>query len=125
MRPESLKKSEGFSPDGVIVRKGHRMSSSPTPDFPSQLLSAWRVAPRRNPGFRAAVWARLEAGADALPWWRYARQHALVVGGAMALAVVLGGVTGHGWARARVESDRAQLAAAYVGSLDARAMTGR
>lgn len=71
------------------------------------------------------MWARVEASAALLPWWVYARRHALAVGGALALAVVVGGVTGHGWARARAEADRAQLAAAYVGGLDARAMTSR
>jgi hypothetical protein len=81
------------------------------------------VAAPRNPQFRTAVWARLESRAAALPWAVYVRRHAAAVGGALVLAVAVGAVTGHEWARAQVAAESARLAAAYVGSLDARVMS--
>jgi hypothetical protein len=96
-----------------------------TSDSLSTLLSAWRVQVRRQPDFRSAVWARIAAGADAVPWGDFVRRHAAVVGGALALAIVVGAFSGHGQARRRVAAESAQLAAAYVEGLDARMTPGR
>lgn len=101
------------------------MESAPSSDPLLRTLAAWRVAPTRNPQFRAAVWARLERGSAAPPWVVFARQHVVAVGGALVLAVTLGAVTGHGRARSRVAADSERLAAAYVQGLDARAMPPR
>jgi hypothetical protein len=99
------------------------MNPSEPSDSLARTLAAWRVAPPRDPHFRPAVRARLDAAADALSWGDYARRHAGAVTGALALAIVAGAFSGHERARARTEADSARLAAAYVQSLDARAMT--
>jgi hypothetical protein len=97
--------------------------TAPDPkDSLGSTLAAWRVEPPRDPQFRRAVWARLEAARGAPTWSSYVRGHATLVAGAFAFAVVLGAVTGRGQARARVEAESRQLAASYVESLDARSM---
>ncbi len=98
------------------------MDPSRPNDSLSSTLASWRVTVPRDPQFRAAVWQRLESGGRALPWAVYVRRHAATVGGALALALVAGALTGHERARARVEADSARLAAAYVEGLDARLM---
>lgn len=98
------------------------MHSPESNDSLSRTLQDWRVAPARDPQFRPKVWARIAGGSAALPWSHYARQHAAAVGGALALALVVGAVTGLESARSRAAADRAQLAAAYVQAYDARAM---
>lgn len=97
------------------------MNSSPPPAF-SRLLQAWRVSPPHNPDFRAAVWRRLEVSRQPLSWPRYVRAHGAMVGAALAVAIVVGAVTGREQARARVAAERAELAASYVKALDARSM---
>lgn len=91
-------------------------------DSLSRTLADWRVSPPRSPQFRAQVWERIAAAKHSLPWSRYVRVHAAAVGGVLALAVVLGVVSGQGQARARATADRAQLAAQYVQTYDARSM---
>jgi len=98
------------------------MGSTPTPDSLSRTLASWRLAAPRDPQFRAAVWQRIGESAAAQPWAVYARRHAIAVSGALTLAVAVGAVGGHGWARAQVAAESARLAAAYVQGLDARAM---
>lgn len=89
------------------------------------VLASWRLQVRRDPDFRAAVRARIAAGPEALPWVGFVRQHAAWVGGALAVAVVAGALSGHGRARSEVAAERARLAAAYVDGLDARMSPGR
>ena len=101
------------------------MNTPDTPDSLSRTLASWRVEARRNPQFRAAVQARLGGEAAGLPWAAFARQHVVAVGGALALAVTVGAVTGHERARLQVAADSARLAAAYVQGLDARVMPMR
>lgn len=91
-------------------------------DSLARTLADWRVAPPRNPQFRRAVWARLEGARSAPTWGSYVRGHATLVAGALALAVVLGAVTGREQARSRVAAESRQLAASYVEGLDARNM---
>lgn len=98
------------------------MDPSHTPDPLSRTLTAWRVTPPRDSQFRTDVLARLQAGAAPPSWQRFARQHAGVVGGALALAVVAGGMLGRETARSRAAAESAQLATAYVQGLDARSM---
>lgn len=105
--------------------KAAPMDSSQPPDSLSRTLAAWRVAAPRNPQFRTAVWSRLGAGAAALPWAAFVRQHVVAVGGALVLAVAVGAVSGHERARTQVAADSARLAAAYVQGLDARVMPMR
>jgi hypothetical protein len=87
----------------------------------SQALNAWRVEPRRDPGFRAAVRARL-AAPGGVGWMDYLRLHAAPVAAACGLALVAGGWIGHKQAAARTAADREQLAEGYVRALDARTM---
>ncbi|MSU48119.1 MAG: hypothetical protein EXS37_03355 [Opitutus sp.] len=98
------------------------MAPSEPPDSLSRTLASWQVEPTRQPQFRAEVWARIHAAAVPPPWQVFARQHAGLVGGALALAVVAGGLLGHERARARAAAESAQLANAYVQRLDARSM---
>ena len=98
------------------------MNSTRSPDPLARTLASWRVVAPRHPHFRTAVWARLGAEAAAQPWAAYARRHAAALGGALALALVAGAVTGRELARARVAAESAQLAAVYVQGLDARSM---
>ncbi len=99
------------------------MDAPPTPDSVSRTLAAWRVVPSRSPEFRAQVWQRIGGRGDAVPWREYARRHAPSVLGAVALAMVAGGVLGHERARAHAADENARMASAYVRALDARAMS--
>lgn len=99
------------------------MKSTETNDSLTRTLAEWRVTPRREPQFRAAVWARIEAARGTMTWPGYARAHAAVLAGALAVAVVAGGWVGTGRAQARVAADRTEIVNAYVQSLDARLMT--
>ena len=88
----------------------------------SRALADWRVAPRRNPQFRTAVWARIEAARRAPSWTGYARAHGALVASALVVAVVLGAWTGRVQARERDAAARAAVVADYVHGLDARWM---
>lgn len=101
------------------------MDSSQPPDPLSRTLATWQVAPPRQPEFRAAVWARIQAGTGAQPWAVYARRHVTAVSGALALAVAAGALGGQSWARSRVAAESARLAASYVDGLDARQLPPR
>ncbi len=94
-------------------------------DSLSRALGAWRVAPPRDPGFRSHVHERLQRAAAPATWTTFARAHATLVAGALALAIVVGALTGREQARTRVAADSAQIASAYVHALDARAMAMR
>ena len=85
-------------------------------------LASWRIVPRRDPQFRALVAARLGRARRSLAWPAFARAHALLVAGTLALAVLIGAVTGREQARTHVAAESGQLATAYVQALDARNM---
>lgn len=88
----------------------------------SQILAQWRLTPRRNPQFRAEVWARLEARRHDVSWFAYARSRVPLVAGVLTLALVAGALTGRERVNVRLAADRAALADAYVQSHDARTM---
>jgi hypothetical protein len=92
------------------------------PDPLSRALATWRVAPRRNPRFRAEVWARIETVRRVPTWSGYLRAHGALVAGALAVAVVTGAWRGREEARERNATARAELVAEYVHGLDARWM---
>jgi hypothetical protein len=99
---------------------------SPEPaDSLSPKLQAWRVAPQRNPQFRAEVWQRIatRGRSNALPWTGYVRSHAGTVAGAVAIASLLGALAGRDQARTRVAAESTRMASAYVQALDPRNMT--
>ena len=99
------------------------MNSPPSePDRLPRVLADWRVAPARNPQFRAAVRARIETARGAPTWSDYVRAHGALVAGALAVAVVVGAWRGREQARERDAMARATLVAEYVHGLDARWM---
>ena len=91
-------------------------------EFLSRTLAGWRLVPRRSPDFRAGVWARIEASRGVPSWGVYARTHAGLVAGILAVALLAGALTGRGKARTRVALEREGLANSYVESMDARLM---
>lgn len=95
------------------------MTPSPSPDPLAPALASWRVDPPADPGFRAAVWRRIEAAAPAT-WAGYLRRHAVAWSVAAALAVAAAGWTGHRAAQARLAAERERMVAAYLGDLDPR-----
>jgi hypothetical protein len=97
-------------------------SSSPDPLPCDATLASWRVDPPRNPSFRSDVWARIEADRRPTTWGRFVRAHPAAVAAMLAVGLALGAWSGRTEARDRLESDRSQLAASYVHSLDARWM---
>lgn len=98
------------------------MSSRSPQDFLSRELGAWRLTPSRNPQFRTAVWAKIEAAARPSAWAQFARAHAALVSALLVGALALGALTGR--VEAQHKSDRYNdlIAASYVHSLDARWM---
>jgi hypothetical protein len=98
------------------------MNTNPEDDVRNEDLAAWRVAPPRNPSFRAAVWGRIRAAGENRSWGGYVRSHAALVTAALALALAAGALAGRESARVRAERDRNALAAAYVHALDGRWM---
>ena len=99
----------------------HTTMNSPR-DSLDELLAAWRVQPRRDPQFRARVWAKVQAARSPASWPGYVRGHAVAIGGALALALMFGAMGGRSQARARAAAESERLASAYVEALDARNM---
>jgi hypothetical protein len=89
------------------------------------VLGDWRVAPARDPQFRANVWSRIEGEATAQSWPEFVRRHAFWVAGTLALAAAVGALAGSGRARSKTEADRMALATGYVHALDPRWMLSR
>lgn len=92
------------------------------PDSLSRTLAAWRIAPSRDPQFRAAVWARIDAVRDQR-WVTYVRRHTAACFAALAFAVVAGGWLGQWQAHRQAAQDREALTVAYLAELDARVVT--
>jgi hypothetical protein len=95
------------------------MTPQPPPDPLAPALQSWRVDPPADPGFRAAVWRRIEA-ATPPTWGAYLRRHAVAWSCAAALAVVAAGWTGHRVAQVRLAAERERMVATYLGDLDPR-----
>jgi hypothetical protein len=98
------------------------MKPSESDPLLTSALRDWEISPRRNPGFRAAVWTRIGASPAARSWRGYFRTHAGWISGALALALVLGAWTGSRQAKARESAERVAMARRYVQALDARTM---
>jgi len=120
---QSLEESSaGFPVFRVIVVKITNMESFKPPVSISRTLAAWDVSAPRHPHFRQEVWERIGGGAGPVPWSVFARRHFGAVGGALALALALGAMTGRERARSHAAAVSDRLATAYVQSLDARSM---
>jgi hypothetical protein len=98
------------------------MNSPESDNFLSRIVRDWRVAPPRDPQFRATVWTRISAARREGSWGSYAKAHAILVGATLAVALMAGGWIGREQARAQAEADRAAIVTAYVRGLDARTM---
>lgn len=98
------------------------MKSSKPDDPLSATLAAWELTPRRDPAFRASVWSRIRAARRPATWASFARAHLPAVTAALAVALLVGGWAGRKQAQTQLAAHRAEIATAYVQSLDARAM---
>ncbi len=94
------------------------------PDSLSNDLRLWQVSPPPDPGFRAAVWQRIDARRRESTWPAFVRTRGTALAVAAIAIVVVSGWTGHSVARSRVQADRSTLAAHYLASLDVRVQAG-
>lgn len=76
----------------------------------------------RNPKFRPEVWKRIQEGTHATTWTGFARAHRPTLAAVLAIAIVVGAVTGRHEASEKRDESRTALAANYVHALDARWM---
>jgi hypothetical protein len=86
----------------------------------SEALQGWRVKPPSDPGFRAAVWRRIQHQGEAT-WPAYLRAHTAAWSVAAALAFSVAGLAGRAIAQARVQADREAMVVSYLVELDPRA----
>lgn len=96
------------------------MSSDPKRDDLTQLIREWKVAPRVDSSFRAAVWDRIgkrrsQADVSVGSWIVGARRLTAAV-----VILVTAGWTGVALARQQLKSDQKVLLARYVEELDPR-----
>lgn len=97
------------------------MNPYTSPDRLGETLRTWRVAPPADPGFRTAVWTRLQRRAPAT-WPAYLRGNLAGWAVAAGLAVVAAGWSGHQLAQARLDARREQMVVNYLGELDPRVL---
>jgi hypothetical protein len=88
-------------------------------DSLSAVLQRWRVEPPADPGFRPAVWQRLDARARE-SWPAYLRSRATAW--SLAAVVMLGAAaySGTALAHSRVRADREAMVVNYLVELDPR-----
>lgn len=100
------------------------MNASPDPDPPRHDLRVWRVVPPADAGFRAAVWARVEAARRLveLSWSAYLRRHALLWSVALLLAVGGSAVLGRRAGAQHTRAEHDTILHTYLAAIDARAM---
>jgi hypothetical protein len=111
-----------FGGAGLYECSHPTMNTSDPKESLSRALADWRVAPSRDPGFRAEVQARIQAERHAPGWAGYVRAHGALIAAALMLAVGLGAWSGRAQAQQRDAAARAALVADYVHGLDARWM---
>lgn len=97
---------------------------TPTKDELARLLSTWEIKPKSNPGFRAAVWAKIEAIApEPRTWGAWLRMNVGTVA-PLALAVITFSVVGGGLvAKAKASVDREIMIERYLTSIDPHRQT--
>lgn len=95
------------------------MKTHPDDEALRQLLRHWTVEPRPDPGFRAAVWARIDA-ARRMPatWSGWLRLNVARVSFCAAASVVFAGTGGGLLAASQANREREQLIQRYVVSID-------
>lgn len=83
------------------------------------LRQGWTVSPRPDPGFRAAVWARIEAGRrQPANWFAWLKVHVASVTLYAAASIAFVGTSGGLLATRQAGHDREQLIQRYVTSID-------
>jgi hypothetical protein len=94
-------------------------SDSQDGSFRQSLRENWHVSPRRNPDFRAAVWARIEAGRRApATWAAWLRVNVRQVATLALVAITIAGAGGGFIARTQADHEREQLVQRYLASID-------
>lgn len=89
------------------------------------LRRSWIVEPRANPGFRSAVWARIDA-ARRLPetWFGWMRLNIVRVSYCAAFSVLFAGAGGGLLAATQANREREALIQRYVVSIDPHQQVG-
>ncbi len=87
-------------------------------------LRCWRVSPPADPGFRAAIWARIRATGSRDTWPAFLRAHAAAWALVAVVTLSAAGYGGYATAQARVASDREAMVFTYLAGLDPRVQAG-
>ena len=90
-------------------------------DGPSReaLREHWQVSPARNPAFRTAVWARIEAARGApATWSAWLRLNFFRVSSFAVIAIALADAGGGALARNHASQQREELVQRYLASID-------
>lgn len=94
-------------------------------DLRDFLRKHWRVEVGETPGFRRAVWARIDAERRApASWGAWLRLHFVGVGALVAASLVLAAAGGAGLAGAREARERERVVARYAASIDPHLRVG-
>jgi hypothetical protein len=88
-------------------------------DSLSAVLHRWRVDPPADPGFRSAVWQRLDARTRE-SWPAYLRSHATAWSLAAVVLMGAAAISGTALAQARVQAEREAMVVNYLVELDPR-----
>ncbi len=97
---------------------------SHNPESPAGGLHAWKVQAPIDPGFRAAVWARIETTRreSSLRWGGYWRQHAVAWSAVFLLAISLSAVVGRKVGIEHKTAERAAILQTYLAAIDSGSM---
>jgi hypothetical protein len=89
------------------------------PDM-QDILHPWRVSPPPDPGFRPAVWSRIEARRtlNNESWAASIRRHAALWTTALLLAMTAAGLLGDLAGRKHADAERQQMLTAYLSAID-------
>lgn len=95
------------------------MNTNPQDDALRRLLRLWTVDPRRNPGFRTAVWAQIDS-ARRMPatWSGWLKLNIVHVSYCALASIVFAGTGGGLLAASQSNREREQLIQRYVVSID-------
>jgi len=86
----------------------------------ARILKSWSIAPVPDPSFSAKVWRRIKSGEGVKSLSAYLRSNSVLVILALVLAIALGAIGGWSEAERMSNSDKTDIAGAYVHSLDVR-----
>ncbi len=87
-------------------------------DLP-KMLHEWRVKPPADPGFRHAVWQRIQRPPD-VSWAAYLRTHLAAWTVAAVLTLGVAGLAGRALAQVHIQADREAIVTTYLVELDPR-----